>query len=55
MAGHPQYIVKNHYTKVYGFGEERRKTKQKNVDKNIILLDKLIGQTKFNDKKNNLM
>ena len=40
MAGHPQYIVQTHYTKVYGLGEEQRKTKQKNVDKNIVPLDK---------------
>ena len=41
MAGHPQYIVQTHYTKVYGLGEEQRKTKQKNVDKNIVPLDKI--------------
>ena len=54
MAGHPQYIVKNHYTKVYGLGEERRKTKIKNVDKNIVPLDKIDWAKKFNDKKNKL-
>ena len=42
---------KNYYTKVYGLGEERRKTKQKNVDKNIVLLDKIDWAKKFNDKK----
>ena len=54
MAGHPQYIVQTHYTKVYGLGEERRKTKQKNVDKNIVPLDKIDWAKKFNNKKNNL-
>ena len=54
MAGHLQYIVKSNYTKVYELGEERRKTKQKNVEKNIVLLDKIDWAKKFNDKKNNL-
>ena len=54
MAGHPQYIVKNHYAKVYGLGEERRKTK-KMLTKILYCWIKLIGQKKFNDKKNNLM
>ena len=45
---------KNHYTKVYDLGEEQWKTKQKNVDKNIVLLDKIDWAKKINDKKNNL-
>ena len=55
MAGHPQYTVKNHYTKVYGLGEERRKTKQKMLTKILYCWIKLFGQKNFNDKKNNLM
>ena len=55
MAGHTQYIVKNHYTKVYGLGEERRKTKQKNIDKNIVLLDKINWAKNLMIRKNNLM
>ena len=34
---------------------KNEKRQQKNVDKNIILLDKIDWAKKFNDKKNNLM
>ena len=34
---------------------KNEKRQQKNVDKNIILLDKIDWEKKFNDKKNNLM
>jgi len=42
------------WREVYGLSEVRRKTKQKNVDKNIVTLDKIDWAKKFNDKKNNL-